>query len=192
MKCVPEVSRSQSITGLNLVSATFGEELFARGGSHTMLVFLRHYGCMFNREMMRDIRWTLGKHVDFPTPLFVGLGDEDETRDFLKPVWPEARVICDPDRKLYDAFELGRGSAMQMFGPSVWACHIRASFKGNFFGKFVGDPWIMPGLFVVDRSHAIRFTHTFRHQGDHPDWAKIPGKLGLATAMPLTPNALLV
>lgn len=177
MTRVPDATLSLPIRGLNLTGATLAAEVDSFPGEFTLLAFLRHYGCMFGREMVRDIRAATKTIAGFPTPLFVGLGDADETTEYMKPTWPEAPVICDPDRVLFNAFELGRGSVMQMFGPSVWACHLRASFKGNFFGRFVGDPWIMPGVFVVDRARTIRYKHDFRHHGDHPNWSKIPSMI---------------
>lgn len=196
MTRVPDATLSLPIVGLNLTGQTLADQLDASlaqaGGDFALLAFLRHYGCMFGREMVRDIRAAFGSIKGFPTPLFVGLGDADETRHYLTPTWPDAPIICDPDRVLFNAFELGRGSVLQMFGPSVWACHIRASFKGNFFGRIVGDPWIMPGLFVIDRARAIRYRHEFRHQGDHPVWSKLPAMVSPAAKSPLPPHLAMV
>lgn len=178
------------IGGMNLRGTTLGEQLASLPGEYTLLAFLRHYGCMFGREMVRDVRTAADSMADYPNVVFVGQGNVDETRDYMAPTWPEASVICDPDRALFTAMELGRGTVYQMFGPAVWACHVRASFKGNFFGKFVGDPWIMPGVFVVDRSSRIVWQHEFRHQGDHPNWAKIPSLLSPPIETPRAPLAI--
>jgi hypothetical protein len=177
MNRVPDATLALPVEGLNLTATTLAGELAASQSPFTMLAFLRHYGCMFGREMVRDIRSATRSIDGYPTPLFFGLGNCEETEAHMADAWPEARVICDPDRTFFSAFDLGRGSVMQMFGPSVWACTLRASFKGHIFGKTVGDPWMMPGLFVIDRASTVRFQHEFRHQGDHPDWSKIPAKL---------------
>ncbi|PZU41487.1 MAG: hypothetical protein DI573_01195 [Microbacterium sp.] len=66
-----------------------------------------------------------------------------------------------------------------------------ASFKGNFFGKVVGDPWIMPGLFVLDRTRGVRYRHEFRHQGDHPVWSKLVSMISPPTE-PTCPAMALV
>jgi hypothetical protein len=65
-----------------------------------------------------------------------------------------------------------------MVGIQVWTCSFRAMAKGNFIGKPVGDPWIMPGVFLVHENE-ILWSHHFRHQGDHPDWAAIPKNVSL-------------
>lgn len=61
----------------------------------------------------------------------------------------------------------------EMFGPEVWACGVRATLKGSFIGRPVGDPWTMPGLFLV-QGDKILWRRDFRHAGDHPDWSAIP------------------
>jgi len=60
-----------------------------------------------------------------------------------------------------------------MLSPGVVACGIRATVKGNFAGRAIGDPQLMPGLFVVEDERVI-WQHDFRHAGDHPDFAAIP------------------
>jgi hypothetical protein len=66
-----------------------------------------------------------------------------------------------------------------MFGPGVWLAGARGALKGNTAGKAKGDPWTMPGLFLV-KGDAILSRHRFRHAGDHPDFARIPELTGSA------------
>lgn len=75
-------------------------------------------------------------------------------------------------RTFYDAFDIQRGGMKEMFGADVWACGVRAVTKGHFIGKAKGDPWIMPGLFLVNGAQ-ILWQHDFKHAGDHPDFAAI-------------------
>jgi hypothetical protein len=84
--------------------------------------------------------------------------------------------VADPPRRLYSAFGIGQGGAKEMFGPGVLVAGVRAALKGNATGKAVGDPWTMPGLFLV-RDDLILWRHHFRHAGDHPDFARIPDLL---------------
>jgi hypothetical protein len=84
--------------------------------------------------------------------------------------------VADAPRRLYAAFGIGQGGKRQMFGPGVWLAGARAALKGHTSGKAVGDPWTMPGLFLV-KDDAILWRHMFRHAGDHPDFARIPDLL---------------
>ncbi len=95
---------------------------------------------------------------------------------FFRKLWPGARAVSDLDKLFYDAFGIQRGGWREMFGPTVWACGVRATAKGNFIGKKTGDPWVMPGLFLV-RAGRVLWTHEFRHAGDHPDFLRIAENL---------------
>jgi hypothetical protein len=63
-----------------------------------------------------------------------------------------------------------------MFAPDVWACGMRATLKGGMVGRPAGDPWQMPGLFLV-QGPGILWQHNFRHAGDHPDFATVASQL---------------
>jgi hypothetical protein len=60
-----------------------------------------------------------------------------------------------------------------MLSPVAWSRAIETAFKGNFVGKFVGDIWMMPGIFLLKGENVI-WQHDFKHTGDHPDFTKIP------------------
>lgn len=77
--------------------------------------------------------------------------------------------MSDPEKVLYHAFGLERGSVFELFGPSVWGAGLRAAMKGNFVGMPVGDPFQMPGLFLL-RGERVEWRHDFDHAGDLPDF----------------------
>lgn len=88
-----------------------------------------------------------------------GLGDVDR--------------ICDPDRKLYQAFGLKRGRLWQLFGPKVfWRALPEGVLSRHGIGRVTADSFQMPGLFLIDEAGIVR---RFRHQtaADRPDYAGI-------------------
>ncbi len=109
--------------------------------------------------------------------MFFFQGEIEQGREFFSHLWPDARAVADTPRTFYRAFGIKRGGMKEMFGPEVWACGVRAALKGNFIGTPVGDPLQMPGVFVLDRTGTVRYEHTFRHAGDHPDFAALPERL---------------
>lgn len=163
----------QTVRGLRLDAATLADNLKPPA---TLMVFVRHVGCIFCREMIKDVRAASEKAADFPPILFVCMADEKAAGELFDKLFPAARVICDPDKTLYDAFNLRHGDFNQLFGPRVWACAIRAVAKGNMqrLAKPVGDPWTMPGLFLIEPGGRVLWRHQFAHIGDHPDYAAIP------------------
>jgi hypothetical protein len=173
------------LVGRHLSAGTLAGQLQAACGP-TLLVFLRHFSCIFCREMVRDVMAAASSDQTYPGVLMVCQGDLAEADTFFGKYAPTAPVVCDPSKTFYDGLKLGHGTFAQMFGPRVWACGIRATVKGNTIGnpvaKPVGDPWTMPGVFLVDTTGAILWQHTFQHAGDHPDWQRIPHQLTAAAA----------
>ncbi|MEM1126406.1 MAG: peroxiredoxin-like family protein [Bacteroidota bacterium] len=179
MPPVPASVLDHPVEGVNLTPGTLRDQL---GETPTLLVFLRHFGCIFCREMVGDLRKASTQQAAYPPVLFVYQGTPEQGRAFFEGLWPEARAIADLPRVLYDAFGLERGSVGQMFGPVVWACGVRAAAKGHFIGAPVGDPWVMPGLFLVE-GPTVRWHHDFAHAGDHPAFDTLPERLAAEAAL---------
>ncbi|NNL67014.1 MAG: hypothetical protein HKP30_12275, partial [Myxococcales bacterium] len=154
----------------NLVPGTLRDQL---GGGATLLVFLRHFGCLFCRETLADVRAAAEASPDFPRPLFFFEGRRTEGRAFLRRYWPELRAVADPAGEFYDAFGVNRGGMREMFGPGVWSARSRAAAKGHRNGERSGDIWRLPGVFLAE-GPAIRWAHEYRHAGDRPDYGRIP------------------
>ncbi len=100
--------------------------------------------------------------------LYVTLGSVDATRDFFADFDPEARAVSDPDKVLYAAFGLQRGSGAQFLSPAVFGAGLRAVLKGNGVGLPVGDVWQLSGEFLV-KGGRIAWAHRAAHTGDHPN-----------------------
>jgi hypothetical protein len=156
------------IDGRN-VQGTLGDEL---GETPTLLVFLRHFGCIFCREAIKDLRDIRDRHPDYPSIMFFHQGTPQEGDHFFDRLWPQARAVPDIPKTFYDAFEVPRGGLREMFGPEVWACGVRAAAKGNTIGMKSGDPWTMP-VFVLVQGDQVLWRYTGRHAGDHPDFERI-------------------
>jgi hypothetical protein len=183
MRKLPSELLDSPVTGLNLAGATLRDQLNPDG--QTLLVFLRHFGCLFCREMVADLRDLSRAIPDYPPIVFFYQGTPEEGAAFMRKLWAEARAIADLPKRFYNAFGLERGSLGQMFGAPVWACGLRAALKGHFIGKPVGDPWTMPGLFLVEQE-TITWQHDFKHAGDHPDWRAIPSLAAQQRLQPIS------
>jgi hypothetical protein len=156
------------VDGRGLRPGTFADQLGHPDGD--LVVFLRHAGCCFCGEMIADVQAAAGA-PGFPFPLFVHQGDRTQGNELLSG-HPEARAIADPRRRLYSAFGVERGSAVEMFGPAVWRCGARALGKGHGIGPRVGDGWTLPTLVLV-RDGRIAWEHRGRHAGDHPNLTEL-------------------
>lgn len=148
----------------------------------TLLIFLRDFGCIFCREMIKDVRIAAetadaseGGARHYPRIVFIHQASPKSGERFFGRYWPGAPAISDPQRTLYDAVGLGRGSLLQLLGPRVWLAGLRALLKRHTPGlRRDGDPWTMPGLLLVDPADEgpaqVRWSHQFSHAADSPSF----------------------
>ncbi len=140
-----------------------------------MLVFLRHFGCTFCLEALADLKERrtelaqAGKEI-----VVVHMVDEPTAaKHIAKYGLEDLHRISDPEKRLYEAFELQRASFQQAFGLRNWVEGFRAGIlKGHLVGKETGDGWQMPGVFLLKNSTIKR---GFRHESaaDRPDYCLI-------------------
>ena len=171
---IPAEALDAVVTGVGLSPGTLRDQL---GTDLTLLVFLRHFGCMFCREMVSDIREVAEADPDFPNVLFFTQSGSIEGRAFLRLYWPGARAVADPDLELYTLFGVERAGFVAALGPRVVAARSRARKKGLSNGPMSGDIWRMPGLFAV-KDQSIVWAYEARHAADHPKFARIPELVG--------------
>ena len=133
-----------------------GESL--AGASETRmltLVFLRHFGCTFTRQLLRGLedveREARARGSELVLVHMLKSGEEVR---YLSGHDRIAR-IADPKCRLYRAFGLGRGGFLELFGPRVWWLGAIAIFKGCGVGHLAGDGMQMPGAFVFHRGRII-------------------------------------
>ncbi|MFG0276081.1 MAG: AhpC/TSA family protein, partial [Phycisphaerales bacterium] len=96
--------------------------------------------------------------------------------------------VSDPDRTLYRAFSLERGSVNQLFGPRVVLRGVVATLRGHFVGALDGDGFQMPGVFLVaDGAIVAAFRH--RLASDRPDYTGIACDSGACAIEPTPAGA---
>jgi hypothetical protein len=167
---LPVEALNASVTGVGLSPGTLGDQL---SEGLTLLVFLRHFGCMFCREMVSDLRSAAEDNADFPNVLFFSQASATEARAFMRRYWPNTRVVADPQLELYDLFGIPRAGFLEAIGPKVLVARSRARKKGLTNGPNSGDIWRMPGIFAVERDRIV-WAHEAEHAADHPEFSRIP------------------
>lgn len=175
---LPAAALARTVSGVGLRPGTFADQL---GSGTTLLVFLRHFGCIFCRETIADLRAAAEARPDYPDVLFFFQGSATEGRAFLRRYWPGARAIADPDLELYELFGVRRGTLLESLGPAVIRARFRASAKGHENGERSGDIWRMPGVFAAEAGRIV-WSHVPRHAADHPDFATLPDVIATARA----------
>lgn len=140
-----------------------------------LLVALRHTGCPFCRQALADLARVRTK-IEFSGFRIVlahmgtpGDGVEIAARYGLETL----DRIADPNRLLYHALRLGRGSLGQILGPRVWWRTLMALCSGGHsVGWIKQDLFQMGGVFLLDRGRIVR-EFRFRDISDRPDFVAI-------------------
>lgn len=128
-------------TGETLAEASEKQEL--------ALVFLRHFGCTFTRQILRSLTDLEAEAERRGSRLvLVHMLQSGEEEHFLQS---DIARISDHSCELYRAFGLGKGTFLELFGPRVWLRGMFALFSGCGVGHLAGDGLQMPGAFVFHR-----------------------------------------
>jgi hypothetical protein len=132
-----------------------------------LLIALRHFGCTFCREMVRDYYQRARQFCPSVTPVFLVTGTEAEAQDFFARYGEaDALRIHDPHRRLYRSLGLRRGRLGQVFGLKVWLRGLQAGIlRGLGVGILQGDGFQMPGAFLIHQG-AIRQRFLARSASD--------------------------
>jgi peroxiredoxin len=142
--------------------------------SAVLVVFLRHAGCTFCREALADLKRQRPEiEAHGCTLVIVHLSDDRSMAALMsKYQLDDVPRFADPEKKLYQAFELKRGTLWQLLGPNVWWPGAKAFFAGHGLGMIDGDGFQMPGAFVLHHGQIIK---AFRHASpaDRPNYVEL-------------------
>jgi hypothetical protein len=140
-----------------------------------MLIFLRHIGCTFCREALADLSATRKEIEEAGMDLaLVHMSPPLETGQKLESIdLVDIHRFSDPKCQIYQAFEIERGAAVQLFGPKVmWRGLIAGILGGHGIGKLMGDGFRMPGVFILEKGE-IKFAFRAETAADRPDYVQI-------------------
>lgn len=134
-------------TGKSLDESSHGQTL--------ALVFLRHFGCTFTRQILRSLE-EMQKEANQrgATLVLVHMLQSGQETQYLGDHSDVPR-IADPRCELYRAFGLGKGGFLELFGPRVWWRGAIALFRGCGVGHLAGDGLQMPGAFLFRDGQVI-------------------------------------
>ncbi len=140
-----------------------------------MLVFLRHFGCTFCREMLSDIS-KLKKEITKQgvTIVLVHMVTDEEAEMVLKTYGiNDLPRISNPEMDLYNSWGLEHGSISQLFGMKVWWRGLTAGVvNGHGIGWLKGSGFQMPGVFLIENNQILdQFIH--KSAADRPDYWKM-------------------
>ena len=137
-----------------------------------LLVFLRHFGCIFCREALDDIK---GKREQIESEgvkiVLVHMADNEIAKEyFARYDLLELESVSDPSCDIYAAFGLLKGTFKQLFGLRSWIRGFDAGvMQGHGVGVMLGDGFQMPGVFLLKNGKIVsEYIHKFA--SDRPDY----------------------
>jgi peroxiredoxin len=100
--------------------------------------------------------------------VLVGMGTPDQAESFRKQFSLSFPIICDPEKKLYQIYGLGRSSFSRMVSPSVLLKGLKALSQGHTPRLPQGDVMQLSGVFLIDTTGHIRYAHYSKDPSDDP------------------------
>ncbi|MFM2220973.1 MAG: hypothetical protein RLZZ553_721 [Verrucomicrobiota bacterium] len=146
-----------------------GETLAEASDSQlVVLVFLRHFGCTFTRQLLRGLELIEQQTAQRGARLvLVHMLQSGKETAYLGDKSGVAR-IADPYCELYRSFGLGKAGFWELFGPRVWWRGLMALFRGCGVGHLAGDGLQMPGVFLFYRGGIVA-AQPAKNAADMPD-----------------------
>jgi hypothetical protein len=114
-------------------------------GEPIFLIFLRHFGCVFCRYQVAQLR----NDPDLPV-YFVCMETAAEARRFKSKMKSPHRFISDPSRRLYSAFGLKRAGFRQIVSLKAAKIAFRAVLNGQFQGRPTTDSQQLSGAVLLN------------------------------------------
>ncbi|MDB5334757.1 MAG: AhpC/TSA family protein [Planctomycetaceae bacterium] len=162
---------------LNALRTQTGESLDELSRkSPVLVVFLRHCACTFAREALDDVaRQRAAITASGTTIVLVHMQTDAEAQAlFTRYKLGDLPRISDPEQKLYQAFDLQRGSVWQVMGPANVLPAIASIFRGNGSAIPNSDIFQLPGAFLMRDGQVVNAFRATR-SSERPDYAVLAG-----------------
>ncbi len=140
--------------------------------SSVFLIFLRHFGCVFCKEALRDLGLRNKQFKEENIRLvFVHMAPpEDADKYFTQFNVVNYDNISDPKSELYKKFGLKRGNFTQLYGLKTWIRGYKLHKEGMAFElPTIGDSLQLPGIFVICNGE-IKDSYIHKIIADKPDY----------------------
>jgi len=148
-------------------------EWWSAGAVH--LIFLRHFGCSCLSERWDRLRGELAAIADAgATTIAVAQGEPERTAEVAARRNYPFPILCDPDRRAYEAFGLLEGTPAQILHDFPWRPDDRRTMDELFAPRqgteraVVDNPWQLPGEFVIAQDGRIALAHRYQYCEDFP------------------------
>jgi len=109
----------------------------------------------------------------------VTMGTPEQAAEFRARLQLPFRCLADAARVAYRAYGLPCGGLGAVAGPATWAVGLKALLSHGV-GKMIGDPYQLPGSFVIDTAGIVRHAHRATTSAD---WTSNEEMIAVLTAL---------
>lgn len=141
-----------------------------------LLIFLRHIGCIFCQEALKDIKNQKSDIQDMNVKIIlVHLASSAEGQRFFEEFGlGDLDHISDETCKLYEDFGLIKTNRRELFGFQVLLKSAESSvIRGNWpRASRIGDGFQMPGVFILENG-IVKDSYVHQRISDRPNYIKL-------------------
>ena len=138
-----------------------------------VLAFTRHFGCPQCKEMVDQL---IDAHQTLTEAglllAIVSHASPESAKAFCDQRAPNALCLADPDRSVYKAYGLYRGTIWQtLLSPNIWKSNRRLAREKGYKPDIPlpgQDAYQMSGTFVIGMDGKIRLPYYYEDIADHP------------------------
>jgi hypothetical protein len=149
-----------------------------------VVVWLRHFGCVFCREHVFEVRAArpdieaLGGRI-----VFVGNGTPRAAGWFQQRFAADSTVLTDPDLVTYAAIG-ARSGLLSTLGPKAWGAGLRAFRSGARQSSTKGHGFQQGGVLVIAPGNDVVYRHVSSAAGDHAPLGEVLAALRTVAIRP--------
>jgi hypothetical protein len=104
----------------------------------------------------------------------VTMGKPYEAKMFCAQRSPDVVCLSNPDQSAYQAFNIGKINAQDVFNPASWRAWMRVMGQGfKPGGPGEQDAQQLGATFIIGTDGKVLLAHYNRFMGDHPEMRKL-------------------
>ncbi|KPI43132.1 uncharacterized protein AB675_2227 [Cyphellophora attinorum] len=143
-----------------------------KDGKPVVIAFLRHCGCPFAEKIFLNLRRLAEERQDVQ---FIAVSHSDQ---ISTDHWTESiggagnvQIIVDNEKKIYAQYGLGVASFWHVLNPWSMAEVFRLAFQEKIKNRptETGTRWQISGMFAIDASGIVKYSHPSQTTDDMGD-----------------------
>lgn len=139
------------------------------------MIFLRYYGCTICQLDLMELEENIDEFKKNKVDIKVVLqSSRDKMLESLRSSPLSYEIICDPDMRLYQEFNLEIAKSKAKLGGGITLLKLaKAKKAGIEHGEYEGEEMQLPAIFIVDKSKQVVFSHYAKNVADIPSSKEI-------------------